>query len=77
VSVVGAADRGVESVKTLGVEPSRKGWELRPLGQPQGVCTFDGCDAPHSARGLCSGHWAQQRAGRELKPLQRYGRWRE
>lgn len=32
-------------------------------------CTFDGCGKPHMARGLCNGHWQQQRRGQELRPL--------
>ena len=29
-------------------------------------CDFEGCEKPHRARGLCSGHYQQQRTGREL-----------
>lgn len=32
-------------------------------------CSFDGCDNPHKARGLCDGHYRQQRKGKELRPL--------
>ena len=33
-------------------------------------CTFDGCDRPLLAKGLCTGHYQQQRHRQELKPLQ-------
>ena len=33
------------------------------------VCTFDGCDRPIKARGLCGGHYQQVRDGRTLVPL--------
>lgn len=32
-------------------------------------CRFEGCDRPARAKGLCDGHYRQQRAGRELAPL--------
>ncbi len=34
------------------------------------VCTFEGCGKRHEAKGLCSGHYIQQRGGRPLTPLQ-------
>lgn len=33
------------------------------------TCTFESCTKPHLAKGLCSGHWHQQRRGVPLKPL--------
>ena len=39
-------------------------------------CAFDGCDRKHKAKGLCPGHWQQQRRGEELRPLQQRGRVR-
>lgn len=33
------------------------------------VCTFEGCGKPHMGRGLCKGHWQQQRLGKPLLPL--------
>ena len=33
------------------------------------TCRFDGCDQPLKARGLCSGHYNQQWAGRPLAPI--------
>lgn len=33
------------------------------------TCSFDGCDNPHKARGLCDGHYIQQHKGQELRPL--------
>ena len=33
------------------------------------ICTFDGCNNPRKARGLCGGHYKQQREGQELRPL--------
>ena len=33
------------------------------------ICTFNGCDKKHSAKGLCHGHRKQQLLGRELSPL--------
>lgn len=47
----------------------RTGVELRPQGQPRGVCIFDGCDKLWGARQLCDGHYDQWRRGRELRPL--------
>lgn len=35
----------------------------------QSTCTFDGCEKPHKIRGLCDGHYRQQRKGKELRPL--------
>lgn len=32
-------------------------------------CSFPGCDKPRKARGLCSGHWQQNRKGRTMRPL--------
>jgi hypothetical protein len=49
------------------------------------VCSFVGCGKRAWSRGLCSGHYAQQRVGKELRPLQvqhhgfseirRFARW--
>ncbi len=36
------------------------------------TCTFPGCPKPQKAHGLCNGHDAQSRSGRELKPLRGY-----
>lgn len=36
----------------------------------QSTCTFDGCDKPSRAKGLCGSHYKQQRKGQELRPLQ-------
>lgn len=33
------------------------------------VCSFPGCDKHTRAKGLCRGHYAQQRKGQELRPL--------
>lgn len=35
------------------------------------ICTVEGCERKHSARGLCDAHWKQQRAGRPLRPVQK------
>lgn len=32
-------------------------------------CSFDGCSKKLSARGLCPGHWKQQRLGKPLTPI--------
>jgi hypothetical protein len=32
-------------------------------------CSFPGCGRPHLAKGLCRGHYEQQRAKRALQPL--------
>jgi hypothetical protein len=39
------------------------------VGRVRRDCLFPGCDRKRDARGLCSGHRAQQALGRELKPL--------
>lgn len=36
---------------------------------PTKTCTFDGCDKPYYGRGLCDGHYKQNRKGQELRPL--------
>ena len=33
------------------------------------ICSFPGCGKPHYGKGLCQGHWTQQRRGQELRPL--------
>lgn len=33
------------------------------------VCDFEGCGREVVAKGLCMGHYAQGRAGRELRPI--------
>ena len=35
------------------------------------LCTFEGCGKPKKARGLCGGHWLQQKLGRTLTPIAR------
>lgn len=37
------------------------------------TCTFDGCDRPSRKKGLCEGHYQQQRKGKELRPLMVWG----
>lgn len=32
-------------------------------------CSFDGCDLPTHAKGLCIGHYQQHRKGKALSPL--------
>ena len=32
-------------------------------------CPFEGCDKPIYCRGLCTGHYQQQLAGKSLRPL--------
>jgi hypothetical protein len=38
------------------------------------VCDYPPCDKPPVAKGLCWGHYAQQRRGSELHPLGPYRR---
>ena len=33
------------------------------------VCAFEGCGRPVTAKGLCTGHYAQQGRGETLRPL--------
>ena len=33
------------------------------------ACSFEGCDKPSRSKGLCQGHYHQDRKGQELKPL--------
>lgn len=40
------------------------------MSQPTRKCSFPGCEKPHYGKGLCKGHWNQQRKGQELRPLQ-------
>lgn len=35
------------------------------------ICSFEGCEKPHEAKGLCSGHYQQVRKGNPLRPLQK------
>lgn len=39
-------------------------------------CSFEGCDGPQIARGLCSGHYCQLKADKPIKPLRVPGEWR-
>lgn len=32
-------------------------------------CSFEGCEKPFCAKGLCNTHWAQQNRGHELYPI--------
>ena len=36
------------------------------------LCSFEGCEKPHSSRGFCSGHAHQWRKGKKLTPLRRW-----
>lgn len=40
-----------------------------PFDAIKQTCTFDGCDKPRHGKGLCNGHWQQQRKGQALRPL--------
>lgn len=33
------------------------------------TCSFDGCEKPYRAKGLCNGHYMQRSNGQALKPL--------
>ena len=35
------------------------------------TCSFEGCDKPIMGKGLCAGHYHQQRRGQELRPLRK------
>lgn len=35
------------------------------------LCSFEGCDMPIKGKGLCEGHYSQQRRGEELRPLRK------
>lgn len=39
----------------------------------QATCSFEECVRPHYAKGLCGGHYQQQKAGRELSRLRGRG----
>lgn len=41
---------------------------MRTPPEPR-TCSFPDCGKPHSADGLCGGHWRQQWKGQELRPL--------
>lgn len=36
------------------------------------LCSFDGCDRKHKAKGLCGSHYTQYRLGHDLAPLREY-----
>lgn len=38
----------------------------------RGVCTFEGCERPHKARGLCAAHYLQQSKNKPLTPIQQW-----
>ena len=40
------------------------------------ICTFEGCDRKHYAKGLCSGHNYQRRKGQKLKKLKEYNKYK-
>lgn len=35
------------------------------------ICSFEGCNNKHKARGYCAAHWKQWRAGKNLTPIQK------
>lgn len=35
------------------------------------LCSFEGCERKHYCKGLCLGHYRQQRRGEELRPLRK------
>jgi HNH endonuclease len=51
--------QGDDFDRSLGAVPKGGHW-----GPPRGVCSIDGCDEPHFARGWCNRHWRRwQRRG--------------
>jgi hypothetical protein len=38
------------------------------------ACAFTGCDRPVQGRGLCTGHYQQQKRGAALTPLRKIAR---
>src|SRR5690606_31218472 len=40
-------------------------------GEGMSTCSFEGCDKPIMGKGLCAGHYHQQRRGQELRPLRK------
>ena len=40
------------------------------------TCSFEGCNRPWDANGLCGGHRMQLAAGRELQPLKKHRKYR-
>lgn len=36
------------------------------------TCSFEGCNRPHSAKGLCKAHYWQKQQGKPLKPLKEW-----
>ena len=36
------------------------------------TCSFEGCDKVSHAKNLCAGHYQQQRAGKDMLPLNEY-----
>lgn len=48
----------------------REAFGLPPQGLPDPrVCSYELCDRPIKARGLCFTHWRQQRDGKPLTPI--------
>jgi len=56
----------------------RRGRTLTPLRIYYMTCTFDDCERPHSAHGLCSQHDRQRKEGKaltKLRPWRETGLW--
>lgn len=66
------SSRGHHGLCSGHIQQKRRGEELRPLRERNrkrnSVCTLDGCDKPHQAKGLCSYHYKRSIAGLPLVP---------
>lgn len=65
--------RGQHGLCAAHYQQKWRGEELRPLREGWNrkhdpICTVDGCDGPHCAKGLCSYHYKRRNSGLPLVP---------
>jgi hypothetical protein len=65
-------DSGLLIEKSFRALPSEKDMPSA-WNRPLKACNFAGCNKPLAHKGLCRGHYDQQKKGQELRPLRYYG----